>query len=97
LSLPAIATGLQALGRSTPTLLGLLNLLLEGRTASEIGEIKNELRHLGVHQAEPKFALEDTDPNAPGVQSGVDFEELMGHLENERAARGCGCDDEEFF
>ncbi len=81
----------------TPTLLGLLNLLLEGRTASEIGEIKNELRHLGQHQAEPDFAFEDTDPNAPGVQTGIDFIELQEHLETERAAHGCGCDDEDFF
>lgn len=94
MSLPSIATGLQGLARSTPTLLGLLNLLLEGRTASDIGEIKRELEHLVPHEMQPAF--EDTDPNAPGVQVGVDFIELQEHLETERAARGCGCDDEEF-
>lgn len=96
MSLPTIATGATALGRAFPTLLGVLNLLLEGRTASDIGEIERELRHLTGHLAEPQFALEDTDPNAPGVQSGVDFIELQEHLETERAARGCGCDEEWF-
>lgn len=94
MSLPAIATGAQALGRGFPTLLGLLNLLLEGRTASDIGEIQRELKHLAGHQADPLFAFEDTDPNAPGVQVGIDFIELQEHLETERAALGCGCDEE---
>ncbi len=96
MSLPLLAELGQGVVRSSPILLGLLNLLLEGRTASDIAEIQRELKHLAGHQAEPDFTFEDTDPNAPGVQVGVDFIELQEHLETERAAHGCGCDDEEF-
>lgn len=95
MTLPAIASGATALGRASPTLLGLLNLLLEGRSASEISEVRKDLAHLigdqGAGQLTEGPTFEDTDPNAPGVQLGIDFEELQEHLENERAARGCGC------
>jgi hypothetical protein len=84
---------------SGATALGLLNLLLEGKSASDIGEVRKELKHLVGHLADrtgPQdgVSFEDTDPNAPGVQVGIDFEELQDHLETARAARGCACQGE---